>query len=1142
MEVNNRCVNLGAGYSWWLFIILLLCAFDAAALSQSSGKIVSNYGQVWVSSSPTNPWKQAQTGTLLFNGYHVRTGPMSGVSLRMEDESLIRLSQNSTFVVEQLDVSSFWRRATSTVKRMTRGLKSSYRLLSGKLWGRNNNRRLNSQVQTHTATFGIRGTEYVVEADENSSQATILEGIVLASNEYGEATIHSGQSAVIARGQAPQISTLIKTRGSVQWTVLIPELLNVPALLDQGLKDPAIASSLLSAYQQQRYADAYELASQYQNTEAAAPTLDLFIPWLLIKTGQTETALTLLKRSSASDQSSSIRELLAFTAFLVNDLELAEQSIAELQGEDRLSDNGWMVKGYLAQSRHDLDGARRAYQNALQVNSNNLPARIQLATILFGSGRNARAMYLVNQALEIDPEYTPALNLKGFIALAEDDSSTALNIWQKIADQQKDSAETWFGISLAQMRKGMVEEAMQNIATAVLMDPQRSMYLSYWGKMLHQIGRHDKALTVLDSAIRLDAEDPTPHLYKAIILRDLNRPGEAIQSIQAAQQRNDNQGVYRSRSLLDQDLAVQNVDLSRLFSQLGLNQWAHKKAIESINKDYANVSAHILNAGAYAQMGDRGYALLNEALLARLYQPANINAFSSFNSYTSLYETPETEFDLTVGAGNHGQAEGLFIAAGANPESRFAWGAAALWEDSDGWRDSNGEEISNISLLGKWQLSRKNNLLLSLSSTRVDKLDELSNRYEFDAQSDPLAEFHQTNNHFEAGLLHQLENDHDLMFYLSVQQLDADITDNNIDQIIVVGSDELTQERLLDGSAQRPFSQFQFQGVKQWDEHELFYGALLYDGKNKASLDSDYGLFDPAHSLLDNLPAFDESIENELDIRFTSFYVQDSWSPTPNLQLDLALHAEKMDNANPTTGGEWTLDKVNGRAGIAWKFMPSHTLRLAHFEYILPFVTARLDPSDIAGITLFRNSSEGSLIKESDLVLDYEWVNGLISATVFSVEQIDTSAIPDGSGGQTESTSDSKKDGLSIVYNHLLGQRTGLNIAVASFDQNSESLPNLDRSENNISLALTHVFANSLTVTAEQVFRSMDFVTDSSREDEDISVTNLMLGYEFANKSQAVAFEVINLTDEEFNWVIDQFTTTGVAPERMYKLSYRISF
>lgn len=1142
MDIINRGVRIRVSYSSWLFILLFLCTFDATAQSQIAGKIVSSYGQIWVSTSSGNPWKKAENGTMLYNGYQVRTGPMSGVSMRMEDESLIRLSQNSVFEVKQLDVSSFWRRATATVSRVTQGIKSSYRLLSGKLWGRNNNRKLNSQVETYTATIGIRGTEYVVEADENSSQVTILEGAVLASNELGETTIHSGETAVIDRGQAPAKSTVVKTAGSVQWTIQVPELISVQSLLEQSIEDLVLVDQIYTAYQQQRYAEIYDLAEQNETAQMSVSYPAVLKPWLLLKTGQTDQAMDQLTALSRSKGSVLIDELMAFSAFLLGDLKFADQKLQALEADGLLTDTGWLVKGYIAQARHDLELAQQAYLKALQLNSSNLQARIQLATIYFGSGANDRAMRLLNQALEINPESVEALNLKGFIYLAENRSSEALEIWKASEAKQLANAETYFGLSLAQMRKGQVEEAMQNIASAVLMDPQRSMYLSYWGKMLHQIGRHDKALTVLDSAIRLDAEDPTPRLYKAIILRDLNRPGEAIDSIQAAVQRNDNRGVYRSRSLLDQDLAVQNVDLSLLFTQLGLNEWAHQKAIDSINRDYTNPSAHILNAGAYAQMGDRGYALLNEALLARLYQPANINAFSSFNSYTSLYESPETEFDLSLGAGNHGQAEGSLIMAGANPDNGFAWGAAALGSTSDGWRDTNGEDISNLSVIGKWQLSRNNNLLLSLSSTSYKLKDEPTGQYEIDTPVDEYAQLDQTTHKFEAGLLHRLENNHDLMFYLAVDQNKTDFTDNNIDQVISVGSDELTQERLLDGSYERPTNQFQFQGVKQWNQHQLFYGALVYDGSNKTSFDSDYGLFDPSHSLLDNLASFDESTSGDMDIQFSSLYVQDSWSPTSDLQLDLALHAEKMDNANPVTGGEWTLDKVNGRAGIAWKFIPSHTLRLGHFEYILPFVTARLDPSDIAGITLFRNNAEGSLIKETDLVLDYEWGNGLVSATFFSVEQSETSAIPDGSGGQTESTSDSKKEGLSIVYNQLLGQRTGLNIALASFDQNNDSAPELDRSETNLSLALTHVFSNSLTISAKQVLRNIDFDSSSSRADEDISVTNLAMSYEFANKTQSVALEVINLTDEEFNWVTDQFETIGIAPERMYRLNYRVSF
>ena len=65
----------------------------------------------------------------------------------------------------------------------------------------------------------------------------------------------------------------------------------------------------------------------------------------------------------------------------------------------------------------------------------------------------------------------------------------------------------------------------------------------------------DQALDALDAARELDPRDPTPLLYQGIILRDLNRPTEAVRSFHRAIVLNDNRAVYRSRFLLDGDLA-----------------------------------------------------------------------------------------------------------------------------------------------------------------------------------------------------------------------------------------------------------------------------------------------------------------------------------------------------------------------------------------------------------------------------------------------------------------------------------------------------------------------------------------------------------------------------------------------------------
>ena len=205
-----------------VLISLVIVVFPIPSLaSDPAGQLVAFSGEVWISSGHQNPWRKVTGKEVLYPGYSVRTGRLSAASLRMEDESLMRLSQNAEFKVEEVQLSSFWRRATALVSGVNRSLRSSYRLISGKLWGRNNNRSLDAQIITTTATIGIRGTEYMIEASENASTVSIQEGVVVAENERGQAIIRSGEQVVTRAGQAPQRSSLVQSSASVQWLSLI---------------------------------------------------------------------------------------------------------------------------------------------------------------------------------------------------------------------------------------------------------------------------------------------------------------------------------------------------------------------------------------------------------------------------------------------------------------------------------------------------------------------------------------------------------------------------------------------------------------------------------------------------------------------------------------------------------------------------------------------------------------------------------------------------------------------------------------------------------------------------------------------------------------------------------------------------------
>jgi hypothetical protein len=129
-------------------------------------------------------------------------------------------------------------------------------------------------------------------------------------------------------------------------------------------------------------------------------------------------------------------------------------------------------------------------------------------------------------------------------------------------------------------------------------------------------------------------------LYKGIALSDLNRPGEAIEGLNRSIELNDNRAMFRSRLMLDRDLAVRNYNLAYAYNNLGLGLWAYSKALTAVQRDPTNSSAQLFLANAFAATRQRIGASSSAFLLYKLLSPANQNTFSIGIDYTPMFEMP----------------------------------------------------------------------------------------------------------------------------------------------------------------------------------------------------------------------------------------------------------------------------------------------------------------------------------------------------------------------------------------------------------------------------------------------------------------------------------------------------------------------
>ena len=132
------------------------------------------------------------------------------------------------------------------------------------------------------------------------------------------------------------------------------------------------------------------------------------------------------------------------------------------------------------------------------------------------------------------------------------------------------------------------------------------------------------AATEYNNAKSLDPQDPTPWFYDAILKQTTNRSVEALNDLQTAIELNDNRAIYRSRLLLDQDLAARSASLGRIYSDLGFEQLALVEARKSVNIDPADYSGHRLLADSYSALPRHEVARVSELLQSQLLQPLNV--------------------------------------------------------------------------------------------------------------------------------------------------------------------------------------------------------------------------------------------------------------------------------------------------------------------------------------------------------------------------------------------------------------------------------------------------------------------------------------------------------------------------------------
>ena len=345
---------------------------------------------------------------------------------------------------------------------------------------------------------------------------------------------------------------------------------------------------------------------------------------LLLQVGRAAEANAALDAALAADPESS--DALALRAVIGVVQNEREQALADARKAVELAPSSAAAKTALSlaqQATFDIEGARATMLQAVAEQPDDALAWARLSELWLMAGFRDRSREAADRAASLAPDLDRVQTVRGFADLVEFRTDHRRRP-RSSARSRSIPADPLprFGLGLAQIRDGSLEQGRRNLELAVGLDSSNALLRTYLGRAYFEERREELSADQYALAKELDPLDPTAYLYDAIRLQTINRPVEALRQLDKSIELNDNRAVYRSRLLLDSDRAARGASLSRIYQDLDFLNTGVREATNSLTLDPTNPSAHRFLADIYAGTRRTEVSRVSELLQSQLLQDA----------------------------------------------------------------------------------------------------------------------------------------------------------------------------------------------------------------------------------------------------------------------------------------------------------------------------------------------------------------------------------------------------------------------------------------------------------------------------------------------------------------------------------------
>ncbi len=937
------------------FALVWFVVIAQAQNGSAPARLLTVEGKVEVARSGLATWTPATTNLLLQNSDRVRTGLRSRATLQLSDRSVLRLNELTTMEVRP---------------PKSAGANAGFELKNGASYFFNRERPGSVEFRTPLASGAIRGTEFHLLVLENGhTEVTLVDGLVDLQNEVATVNLVSGEQGIVDAGQAPRKTAVLDASGIIQWVIYYPAVLDVDEI---GLSD-AERSALTDSLAAYRSGDLLAALAKYpDNRQPASDAEKIYRAATLLAAGQAGQAALMIQAVS-TPQAEALRQMME----TVKGRPVLRAGALALAGE-------WMAESYALQAQSKLGEALVVARKATAKAPGFGFAWARVAELEFSFAHGGQAQDALDQALTLSPRHAQAHALRGFVLAGRSKFSAAQQSFDEAIALDGALANGWLGRGLVRIRRGDSEQGRQDLQVAATLEPQRSVLRSYLGKAWSQTRDAERAGKELRLAQKLDANDPTPWLYSAILAEQQNKVNEAVRDLEKSQELNENRSLYRSRLLLDQDKSVRSANLAHIYLDAGMTDWSTREASRAVSYDYGNFSAHQFLANSYDALRDPKQinlryeaAAVSEYFIANLLAPVGGTRLSSTVSqqeYTRLFDAnyiglaSSTEY---FGGGDWVQHGVQYGRVGGTD-----WALEAGYRRDTGQRLNNDFEETDYTAKIRQQITPHDTLYLEVQRNEFEGGDVqqyysqkvgasatdpnvrgASPTFRFREVQEPnlfLGYHHEwgpgSHTLFLAGRLEDdlqyQEPNRQILFF---RQIDGQVTR------VETAVNAVTNRSTLEGYTA------ELQQILTVGPHTLVVGGRFQ-----------YASMDTLNSV-SSFARINAHLENTTYLDRESIYAYDQWSPWKSLQLIAGVSYDRLrfpDNIDtaPITSTQSRKDQVSPKAGVLWSVTEKTHLRAAYTRSLGGVFfdnSFRLEPTQVGGF----NQAFRSLAPESSVGL-----------------------------------------------------------------------------------------------------------------------------------------------------------------------------